>query len=164
MTRDNIVGTLHGDDHIQGSLSVGGGTTNYEELENKPSINGNILEGNKTAQQLGIWQPFDLVPDTEYDTGIKWNNQTLYCMVLTGNISGNDFNKSVTVNGYVTPITSIWAIDRTDDIQIIDDPNYFTIRIIGGGNNSISAYLYKNNVGAYGQNNPVRVLAFYVKS
>lgn len=159
MTRDNIVGTLHGDDHVQGALSVGGGTTNYEELENKPSINGVELVGNMT-----IWQPFDLMPDTEYDTGIKWNNQTLYCMVVSGAISGNYLNKSVAVDGYVTPITSIWAIDRTDDIQLIDDPNYFKERIVGGGNNNVSVFLNKNNAGAYGSNNPVRVLVFYTKS
>lgn len=164
MERQTITGRLSTSGRLSGALSVGGGTTDYNELENKPTYNGHIIEGDMTNESLGIWQPFDLIPNTEYDTGIKWNNQTLYCMVLTGTISGNDFSKSVVVNGYVTPITSIWAIDKTDDIQIIDDPNYFTIRIIGGGNNSISAYLHKNDVGAYGSNNPVRVLAFYLKS
>ena len=32
----------------------GGGTTNYNVLTNKPSINGIILEGNKTSKQLGL--------------------------------------------------------------------------------------------------------------
>lgn len=32
----------------------GGGTSNYNELTNRPSINGNLLTGNKTSQQLGI--------------------------------------------------------------------------------------------------------------
>lgn len=30
------------------------GTSNYEELKNKPSINGNELVGNKTTEELGI--------------------------------------------------------------------------------------------------------------
>lgn len=30
------------------------GTTDYEELENKPSIEGNVLVGDKTLEQLGI--------------------------------------------------------------------------------------------------------------
>lgn len=32
----------------------GGGTTDYEELDNKPSIEGNVLVGDKTLAQLGI--------------------------------------------------------------------------------------------------------------
>ena len=31
-----------------------GGTSNYQELTNKPSINGVVLEGNKTSSDLGI--------------------------------------------------------------------------------------------------------------
>ncbi len=32
----------------------GGGTSNYNDLSNKPQINGNTLSGNKTSSQLGI--------------------------------------------------------------------------------------------------------------
>ena len=32
----------------------GGGTTNYNELSNKPKINGVELSGNKTSEELGI--------------------------------------------------------------------------------------------------------------
>ncbi len=32
----------------------GGGTSNYNDLINKPQINGNTLSGNKTSSQLGI--------------------------------------------------------------------------------------------------------------
>lgn len=34
----------------------GGGTSNYNDLSNKPSINGNTLAGNQTAAELGIIQ------------------------------------------------------------------------------------------------------------
>jgi hypothetical protein len=34
--------------------SSGSGTKDYEKLENKPSINGVVLEGNKTPEELGI--------------------------------------------------------------------------------------------------------------
>lgn len=37
-----------------GSLARVGGTTDYNDLENKPQINGVILEGNKTPQDLHI--------------------------------------------------------------------------------------------------------------
>ena len=32
----------------------GGGTTNYEELSNKPSINGVTLQGNLTSADLNL--------------------------------------------------------------------------------------------------------------
>ncbi len=32
----------------------GGGTSDYNDLSNKPQINGNTLSGNKTSSQLGI--------------------------------------------------------------------------------------------------------------
>lgn len=32
----------------------GGGTTNYNQLSNKPQINGHTLSGNKTASDLGF--------------------------------------------------------------------------------------------------------------
>ena len=32
----------------------GSGTSNYNDLENKPKINGVILEGNKTSSELGL--------------------------------------------------------------------------------------------------------------
>ncbi|MBR5180090.1 MAG: hypothetical protein IKW90_15035 [Lachnospiraceae bacterium] len=35
----------------------GGGTTNYNLLENKPSINGHELQGNKSASELGLENP-----------------------------------------------------------------------------------------------------------
>lgn len=31
-----------------------GGTTNYNKLSNKPSINGTILQGNMTLEDIGI--------------------------------------------------------------------------------------------------------------
>lgn len=164
MTRDNIVGTLQGDSRLSGGMSVGGGTTNYDELENRPSINGNILEGNKTTQQLGIWQPFDLVPDTEYDTGIKWNNQVLYCMAIHSAISGNNVNKSVSIEGTPTPVFNIWNFRGGDGNYLVDDPDYFKYKQVWGKPNELSIMAYKNNEGAYGSNNEVNVIVFYIKT
>ncbi len=39
---------------LEGKIPEGGGTTDYAALTNKPSINGVALEGNKTAEELGI--------------------------------------------------------------------------------------------------------------
>lgn len=35
----------------------GGGTDNYNDLSNKPQVNGNTLTGNKTSDQLGLESP-----------------------------------------------------------------------------------------------------------
>ena len=37
-----------------GDLTIDTGTNNYNNLSNKPSINGVVLEGNKTSEDLGI--------------------------------------------------------------------------------------------------------------
>ena len=41
---------------ITGGVSSGGetGTSDYNQLTNRPSINGNVLSGNQTSEQLGI--------------------------------------------------------------------------------------------------------------
>ena len=44
----------------------GGGTTDYNNLENKPSINGNTLSGNKTAADLGLASGSDLAVLQQY--------------------------------------------------------------------------------------------------
>lgn len=44
-----------------GGTGGGGGTTNYNQLTNKPSINGVILLGNKTTIDLGLASSADIV-------------------------------------------------------------------------------------------------------
>ena len=34
----------------------GGGATNYNDLNNKPQVNGNELIGNQTGTQLGLYE------------------------------------------------------------------------------------------------------------
>ena len=50
------MGTLEG--YVEGMINLsgggGGGTSDYEELENKPSINDVTLSGNKTTSDLNI--------------------------------------------------------------------------------------------------------------
>lgn len=164
MERQTITGILSTSGRLSGALSVGGGTTDYNELENKPTYNGHVIEGDMTNESLGIWQPFDLIPDTEYDTGIKWNNQTLYCMIIQESISGNYVNKAVTIDGTPTPIFNIWSFRGGNGNYLVDDPDYFKYRQVWGNVNELSIVGYKNNTGAYGSNNEVRVIVFYTKT
>ena len=57
----------------------GGGTSDYDALYNKPSINGVELEGNKTTSELGIVIPAntsDLNNDSGFITGIDSSDVT----------------------------------------------------------------------------------------
>ena len=85
-----------------------GGTSNYNDLSNKPQINGNELSGNKTSAQLGLASSSDiptnvseLTNDSGYITGLTiltynvstWqdfidafnSNKVVYCRVPNGN-------------------------------------------------------------------------------
>ena len=53
-----------------GEVINDGGTHDYDELDNKPQINGHTLEGNKTNEQLGI-------PVYTEGTGIKLSGNTI---------------------------------------------------------------------------------------
>lgn len=56
----------------------GGGTTNYNELENKPSINGVVLSGNKTSEDLQIGGgDVSYTPNSAIKIG-KYGNKDLY--------------------------------------------------------------------------------------
>ena len=64
------------------TVNVGGGTSDYNQLENKPKINGVTLQGNKTTEELGIVskETDPTVPD--YVKNIReediesWNNKS----------------------------------------------------------------------------------------
>ena len=45
------------------SGSGGGGTTNYNDLSNKPKINNIELSGNKTSEDLGLVGIADIITD-----------------------------------------------------------------------------------------------------
>lgn len=77
MERQTITGSLSTSGRLSGALSVGGGTTDYNELENKPSINGIELSGN-----MNLWPPKNF-SETEQNTRVKWiDGKDIYCNVL----------------------------------------------------------------------------------
>ena len=55
---------------LYGNLGVGSGTTNYNDLDNKPQINSVTLQGNKTASELGLVGTADIpVTSVNGETG-----------------------------------------------------------------------------------------------
>lgn len=55
----------------------GTGTDNYDELENKPSINGTILQGNLTSEELGISNVNIYKYKVPYKTSVDKSEETL---------------------------------------------------------------------------------------
>lgn len=83
-----------------------GGTSNYNDLENKPKINGVELSGNKTAQELGIsgnvqadWNTSD--PD---DGSYIKNKPTLATVATSG--SYNDLTNTPTIPTVPTNVSA----------------------------------------------------------
>ena len=106
MERQTITGSLSTSGRLSGALSVGGGTTDYNELENKPSINGVELVGN-----MNLWQPKNFSTE-EQNTGLKWiDGRDVYvkCYQNTLNNSDNKFIDTVlnSNNAHILPMSSI---------------------------------------------------------
>lgn len=91
---------------MSGEMYRGVGTTNYNDLENKPTYNGHIIEGDLSSDSLGIWQPKDFSIE-EQNTGVKWiNGKPLYRKVVVFN--------NIPKNGDI-------------DFDIMDGENYMLI-------------------------------------
>lgn len=117
MERQTITGRLSTSGRLSGQLSVGGGTTDYNELENKPTYNGHIIEGDLTNESLGIWQPKNFSTE-EQNTGLKW-------------IDGKDiFFKIYDLSDRIIP-DNTWTNDilntANTGINIIFEKSYFKL-------------------------------------
>lgn len=134
MQADNIHGELTAGATLQGSLNNNtarmagalhegfGGTTDYNELENKPSINGVTLEGNVDGYDIGIL-PTVNYSTNEYNTFIKW-------------IDGKEIFRKVIMATGLNPRPSDWT-------TIANIPNVDTIVSIKAvGRHTITNYTY----------------------
>lgn len=64
-TAVTTAGAWDGSKWTQTTVGETGGTTNYNELTNKPKINNIELSGNKTSAQLGLQMDLGLSVDSE---------------------------------------------------------------------------------------------------
>lgn len=94
-------------------VDMGGGTTDYTELENKPSINNVELSGNKSADDLGLYtktevnEKLNVINKTINDNWQNSNNTNMikypYTNGMSKTVNGITFvvnsNGTVTVNG-----------------------------------------------------------------
>lgn len=96
---------------LSGGGGGGGGTTDYTELENKPSINSVTLSGNKTTSDLGI----DEVPEvTSEDNG----------KILKATYSEGEGSYAWESAGGFTQVQANWnESDTTDPSYIQNKPS-----------------------------------------
>jgi hypothetical protein len=129
-----ISGIIDSTNYIDGG---GGGTGgNYNDLENKPSINGVTLVGNKTTSDLGISQPTktsQLVNDSGFISDVNYvhtdNNFTNALLSkLNGIESGAEVNliNKITVNGVEQAISNKTVALTVMTNTVNDLVNYYT--------------------------------------
>lgn len=111
----------------------GGDTENYQDLKNKPKIEGITLEGNRTLNDLGI-QPkgdYSLIADTGYELGLSID-PTTYIMTLelknaTGTVISSktvDFPlESMVIGAYYSDGQLILSLQNGKTLEPIDISN-----------------------------------------
>ena len=80
----------------------GGGTTNYNQLSNKPQINGTTLTGNKSASDLSLASTADLAGkvDKVEGKGLSTNDYTDAEKAIVGGVTSALQGKVDKVDGY----------------------------------------------------------------
>ena len=95
--------------------SGGSGTTNYNALLNKPSINGVVLTGNKTLKQLGLLYEEEITTasnswNIQHNLNTEWNSLFINIIdsdndIVFGDIDVANSTKNLLVMKFNTPIT-----------------------------------------------------------
>ncbi len=105
-------GVLGGREQLNGLLREGGGgTTNYEELENLPSFNGTTVEGDHDGHYYGLAELSDIPAVVDYsinevDTGVKWiDDKDIY--MKTYPVSVTSGNVQIPLNVTVDTIVKL---------------------------------------------------------
>ena len=94
--------------------SSGSGTTNYNALLNKPSINGVVLTGNKTLKQLGLLYEEEITTasnswNIQHNLNTEWNSLFINIIdsdndIVFGDIDVANSTKNLLVIKFNTPI------------------------------------------------------------
>ena len=102
-----------------------GGTSDYTDLTNKPSINSVTLSGNKTSSDLGLLEPSDITASKSGDTTTIYVDGTAIAQVKDGT-NGTDGHTPVKGTDYWT------AQDKADIVQdVVDEVGIKTETVTG---------------------------------
>lgn len=126
-----------------GTEPSGGGTTNYNDLENKPQIEGVELIGDKTADELGL----QLKIAEETDEGIVFEDSVITSKVITQEVEAENLYTNDEIDDIFVKQEAGKGLsenDFTDEYrQLIDDLAYTAIAFA-----SASATNATNEIGS----------------
>lgn len=126
-----------------GTEPSGGGTTNYNDLENKPQIEGIELIGDKTADELGL----QLKIAEETDEGIVFEDSVITSKVITQEVEAENLYTNDEIDDIFVKQEAGKGLsenDFTDEYrQLIDDLAYTAIAFT-----SASATNATNEIGS----------------
>lgn len=126
-----------------GTESSGGGTTNYNDLENKPQIEGIELIGDKTADELGLQLKIAEVTDE----GIAFEDSVITSKVIVQEVDAENLYTNDEINDMFVKQEAGKGLsenDFTDEYrQLIDDLAYTAIAFT-----SASATNATNEIGS----------------
>lgn len=157
---NTLNGSLTPRSNLIGSLSSGGGsggTSNYNDLSNKPSINGVTLSGNKTTDDLNLPNELSELDDVNINHLVGGN---LYCLCLNyvnTPISPNDNKWEPFLLPLVVNINNIGGVvietPSNDDLLVYRDGYFYNNKIsLGSLNNIQLASVQNGDVLAYDSN------------
>lgn len=126
-----------------GTEPSGGGTTNYNDLENKPQIEGIELIGDKTADELGL----QLKIAEETDEGIVFEDSVITSKVITQEVEAENLYTNDEIDDMFVKQEDGKGLsenDFTDEYRkLIDDLAYTAIAFV-----SASATNATNEIGS----------------
>lgn len=126
-----------------GTESSGGGTINYNDLENKPQIEGIELIGDKTADELGLQLKIAEVTDE----GIAFEDSVITSKVIVQEVDAENLYTNDEINDMFVKQEAGKGLsenDFTDEYrQLIDDLAYTAIAFV-----SASATNATNEIGS----------------
>lgn len=126
-----------------GTEPSGGGTTNYNDLENKPQIEGIELIGDKTADELGLQLKIAEVTDE----GIAFEDSVITSKVIVQEVDAENLYTNDEINDMFVKQEAGKGLsenDFTDEYrQLIDDLAYTAIAFV-----SASATNATNEIGS----------------
>ena len=117
-----------------------GGTTNYNELSNKPSINGIELSGNKSTSQLDIYEK---ITTSEIDNILNPSPVEDYIIDLDNDYEYID-NEG---NTYYQSLSSETASELYSIMSEIEDGGSIPCQVILSGETIVEGDLYRDSTG-----------------
>lgn len=160
-----LMGELSTPVKMSGEIYRGAGVSDYNDLENKPTYNGHIIEGDLTSESLGIWQP-TIFSTEEKKSGIWIDNTAIYSKTIevSNLISGNNIisHNITNLKMTVANISFIFDINGvTNQLPTISTVNGWSARIRDFTNTSFVIEL-GSEIARYYTN--AKVTLYYTKT